>query len=212
MRSVRYQIVGITPYSQSKKILAEKEPEENYDHFEERVWKLKATVNPQGIVCAPGISFKNALDIAAKRASDQVPGKGKATWTARFRGGTSPLTDMFPLYTMANGRSYPRKGSDPIATSELAPIKIDEAAFISLWCDSTGKRGGGSRVLRYFPYYPQWLCEPEFMVLDDTIPTDVCDKYFESAGLIVGIGRYRPENNGTNGRWAVLNSVWTKLD
>jgi hypothetical protein len=193
MRKVTYEIEGLTPYSQSKKLVHERQPDESYENFEARVWKQKATITPEGFVAIPSMAMKNALDIAARKAGERIPGKGMSTWTSRFEGGVSPDVDMYVLLD-ASG-----------------PIKIDEAKYVALWCDSTGKRGSGSRVLRYFPIFYRWSARISFFVLDDSIPAAVCDRFFANAGLIAGIGRFRPENGGTNGRWIVKSAVWENL-
>ena len=47
-----------------------------------------------------------------------------------------------------------------------------------------------------------------FIILDDIITEDVFTQVLRSAGMLVGIGRFRPENRGFYGRFAVERVEW----
>lgn len=46
------------------------------------------------------------------------------------------------------------------------------------------------------------------MVYDDVITQDVFRKVVESAGMLVGIGRFRPQNRGFYGRFRLDSMTW----
>ena len=85
MQTVTVEFEGIAPYSQSRKHDAPKLDKETADAQELRTWREKSNYNPKsGEIYIPAMAFKQALDAAAKRLSDQIPGKGKATYTKFF--------------------------------------------------------------------------------------------------------------------------------
>ena len=47
-----------------------------------------------------------------------------------------------------------------------------------------------------------------FYVLDDIITESVFAQVLRSAGLLVGLGRFRPENRGFYGRFQVDSIKW----
>ena len=49
-----------------------------------------------------------------------------------------------------------------------------------------------------------------FYILDDTITEDVFKEHLEEAGKFIGIGRFRPRNNGFYGRFAVDKIEWSE--
>jgi hypothetical protein len=46
-------------------------------------------------------------------------------------------------------------------------------------------------------------------ILDPIITEDVFREMVEIAGMFIGIGRFRPEKGGTNGRFRIKSLVWT---
>lgn len=142
-----------------------------------------------GMTFIPPGSFKNCLSEAAQFMSISVPGKGKATYTKNFEAGVMVIT--------------PTK----------LGIHRDKVECESLFLPSDGKRGGSKRVDKYYPFFPSWDGDVEFIVVDDTIlQSSIQDKtktVFEQvlvgAGQFIGIGRFRPRKNGWYGRFSVEN-------
>lgn len=120
----------------------------------------------------------------AKFLGKQIKGKGKSTYTKHFEAGVLVM--------------------DPL----VLPIKKDEVQGEWLFAPSDGKRGSGSRVDKCFPVIPKWSGKVTFHILDDTITEDVFREHLEEAGKFIGIGRFRPRNNGFYGRFAVKSLVW----
>jgi hypothetical protein len=80
----------------------------------------------------------------------------------------------------------------------------------SVWisANANGKRGSGTRVDRCFPVIPKWSGSLKCVILADEITKDAFAQALEFAGSLTGIGRFRPENGGNNGRFVVKKITW----
>ena len=179
MKSYIAHLKSASPYSQGKHYSAEKLDKESNEDYEKRTWRERMHVNSSNNVFIPPMSIKNCLAEAAKYLGIQIPGKGKATYTKHFEAGVLVM--------------------DPI----VLPIKKDEVAGEWLFVPSDGKRGGGKRVSKCFPLIHEWEGMVEIHVLDETITRDVLLHHLEEAGKFIGLGRFRPRNNGYYGRFSV---------
>lgn len=173
-----------TPYSQSKYVSEPKKNKEGHDDYESRTWRHRMHVTKDGEVMIPPMAFKNCLSDAAKYLSISIPGKGKSTYTKHFEAG---ILCVDPL---------------PIG------IHRDDVPGETLHVPSDGRRGGSKRVVKTFPFIQQWEGEVKYMVLDRTITRDVFEHVLEEAGSLIGIGRFRPRNNGYYGRFEVVSIDW----
>lgn len=176
-------IVGITPYSQSRK---HEEPfleGESHEDYNRRVWRSQALVE-NGIVCIPASGMHQCLVAAAKYSKKKIEGQGRSTWTAKFQAGIA-LTANIPL-----------------------GIKPDDLAYIDVYANADGIRGSGKRVMRRFPIINKWQAEFEVIILDPIITKEVFSELVEVAGMFIGIGRFRPEKGGYNGRFRLSELVW----
>lgn len=181
-------LVSLSPYSQSAGHLTPKaHAKETADEYEVRTWREKATVNADGIVSIPGFGLKQCLDAAAKRLSMKIPGKRNATYTKHFAGGIL-LPDLVPL-----------------------GMTKEELEGQTLFVNSDGIRGSGKRVWRTFPLIKSWSADVAFHVIDAEITRDVFERHLREAGMFVGIGRFRPEKGGTNGRFKVAATQWADV-
>ena len=181
MKTYIAKIKGISPYSQSKNVTDGKLPKETHDDHEKRTWRERLHVNSEGCVIIPPMALKNCIAEAAKYLSIQIPGRGKATFTKHIEAGT--------LVT------------DPI----VLPLKKDEVPGEWFFVPSDGKRGGAKRVNKCFPVIHEWGGEFTIYVFDETVTKDVLIQHLEEAGKFIGIGRFRPRNNGFYGRFAVVS-------
>jgi hypothetical protein len=185
MRTAIVTIRSRAPYSSSKAIESERGDKETPDAFEERTWRERLHVDANGCAFIPGIAFKKALDIAAKRFPTKVKGRGNATYAKFFEAGCMVLENVsLPGVTRASVKG--------------------ERLFVP----SDGKAGGGKRVWRTFPIVHDWSGKVAFTVLDDTITEDVFEKTIPQALAFVGIGRWRPERGGMYGRADVEKVEW----
>lgn len=188
MRTAIAKLTGISPYSQSNFFQSEKKPKETHADFEQRCWREKIHQNKKGEVVIPPMTFKYSIDEAIRRLALQVPGEGKTRYTRYFEAGYF------------------------VVEAPTLGILAKDVEGEWIWASSTGKKGkdGGTRVRRCYPTIPDWSCEVQFAVLDDKIPESIFERGLESAGMFVGIGRFRPENQGYYGRFKVDSIKWSE--
>ena len=80
-------------------------------------------------------------------------------------------------------------------------IHKDNVVKESLYVPSDGKRGGTTRVIKHFPKIDEWAGKIAFYILDETITKDVFQRHLDDAGNFIGVGRFRPRQNGYYGRF-----------
>lgn len=188
MIEVVASIEGISKYGQSRPVEAEKKPKELHKDFEERTWLDKAHINDDGFMVIPAMAIKNCLSDAAKYLSVQIPGKGKATYTKHFEAGVLCLEDA------------------------VLNVNKEQIQQQRQFVPADGRRGGSTRVWKSFPVIPpHWKAEFQFLVLDHTITEDVFRAHLEQAGNFIGLGWFRPRNNGIYGRFQVESLSWTEI-
>lgn len=173
-----------SPYSQSKYIQVPKQPKETPDAYEQRTWRERVHTLEDGRIYIPPMAFKNCISSVAKYLGKQIPGKGKSTYTKHFEAGILVL--------------------DPV----ILPVKKEDVPGEWLHVPSDGRRGGPKRVLKCFPRIDKWAGDVTFLVLDETITEEVFDEHLREAGNFIGIGRFRPINNGFYGRFSVKSLKW----
>lgn len=174
---------SMSPYTQSRKYEEPKLEGESSEAHDKRNWRKHQHVK-NGFVHIPARAIHMALADAAKYSKKQIPGQGKATWTAKFMSGIALLEDV------------------------NLGIRGDETDFIDLYMNADGRRGSGTRVMRRMPIIPVWEAEFDIHILDPIITEDVFCDTLDQAGLYIGIGQYRPQMGGTSGRFRVLDVRW----
>ena len=173
-----------SPYSQSRHYTTPKLEKELAKDYGERTWRDRLHTNREGFVFIAPMSFKNCIAEAAKFLGKSIPGKGKSTYTKHFEAGilvTEPL---------------------------VLPIRKEDVDGEWLFVPSDGIRGSGKRVDKCFPVIHNWEGKVQFIILDETITKDVFLEHLQHAGSLIGIGRFRPRNNGYYGRFTVENLEW----
>jgi hypothetical protein len=142
----------------------------------------------EGMVFIPPMAFKNCLSEAAKYLTMQIPGKGKSTYTKHFEAG--------------------------VLVFEPMPLGVHKDKVSGEWffVPSDGRRGSGKRVSRCFPVFPKWSGSVVFHIFDPTITKDVFQRHLEEAGKFIGIGRFRPRNNGFYGRFEMKSLKWEEME
>lgn len=175
------ELQSTTPYSQSKHHNTPKKEREGAQDYEARTWRERMHTNAKGYVVIPPMSFKNCMSDAAKYLSMSVPGRGKATFTKNIEAGLLVI--------------------DEVALKVRAKDVEPEWVFVP----SDGRRGGTTRVEKCFGKIPEWKATVKFYALDEIITLAVFRKHLEVAGSLIGIGRFRPRNNGFYGRFKVLS-------
>lgn len=180
-------ISGMTPYSQSFGHDTPRLDGEGPGDFDIRTWRNKMNVeirDGKPTVVIPAHGLHQAIAAAAKYSKRQIPGQGKATWTAKFNSG--------------------------ITLMESPALNIDPANVdcVIISANADGVRGSGKRVTRRFPIMPKWETTFDVYILDPIITEEVFREMVEIAGMFIGIGRFRPQNGGTNGRFRIDKLDW----
>lgn len=183
MVTLKATLKSASPYSQSRAIQSARNTGEASDVFEDRTWRERIHADENGEVFIPPMALKNCLSEVAKYLSESVPGKGKSTYTKHFEAGIMVI--------------------DPINLG----VKADKLAGEKLFVPSDGRRGSGKRVWKTFPVVPTWTAEATIYVLDPvlTAKPEKIREYLEYAGKFIGMGRFRPRNNGFYGRFEVTS-------
>ncbi len=196
MKTIIASVQGTSAYSQSKAYEVDKLPGEGFDDYEKRTWRNRMHVNEQGEVYIPPMAVKNALAEAAKFLSIGVPGKGKATYTKNFEAGVMCIEPA------------------------LLGVKAADVDYERLFVPTDGRRGSGKRVYKCFPLIPPgWQTTFEFLVLDDTVlqswsgnkEQTVFEYVLNATGSFIGLGRFRPRNNGFYGRFKVTDFAISEM-
>lgn len=180
MKAYKVTLKSTSPISFGKRHQTPKLEKEHDAAYDERTWPEKMHIDDKGNVIIPPMMVKNSLAEAAKFGGTQIPGKGKATYTKHVEAGV--------LVT------------DPI----VLPLKKEDVKSETHFVPSDGQRGSGKRVDRTFPVIPAWEGSTKIYVLDETVTAEVLKKFLEDAGNFVGLGRFRPRNNGFYGRFEVV--------
>lgn len=184
MKIATCTLKSISPYSQSRYHETPKLNKELADDYRQRTWREHLHYDKEGQVFIPPMAFKNCLSEVAKFLGLQIPGKGKSTYTKHFEAG---VLVMDPGYI---------------------GIHKDDVISENLFLPSDGVRGSGKRVVKTYPLIPSWSCEITFYVSDDVISEDVFRYHLQQAGTFIGIGRFRPRNNGYYGRYQLVEMEW----
>jgi hypothetical protein len=187
MKTCLAHLKSVSPYSQSRgyERFVPKLNKEGHDDFEKRTWKEKCHVNDNGEIYIPGMSFKMALDAAAKFLGNKIPGKRNATYTKHFLAGVLVLEDA------------------------AIGVQKDDVEPEWLFVNADGVRGSGKRVWKCFPLIREWEAAVTFYVADETITEEVLETHLAEAGKFIGIGRFRPERGGFKGRFEVVDTKWS---
>lgn len=184
MKTYKVRLKSKSPYSQSKHYSKDEIPpleKESNEAYEQRTWKNRLHVDQNGEVYIPPMALKGCLQDAAKFLSLQIPGKGKQTYTKHFDAGVMVVDEI-------------RLG-----------VHQDEVQSETLYVPSDGRPGGAKRVNKTFPLIPSWEAEATIHVIDETITGDVLKRHLDEAGMLIGLGRFRPRNRGFYGRFDVLS-------
>lgn len=185
MRTAITYLKSASPYSQGRYYKTpEKEPKETSADYEARTWRERLHYTAEGNVFMPPMAFKNCLAEAAKFTARQIPGKGKATYTKHFEAGVL------------------------VSDGLVLPIKKDEVRGQWLFVPADGVRGSGKRVEKCFPVIDAWEGSVVFHVFDETVTKDVFEETLREAGQFIGVGVFRPRNNGYWGRFDVEEVKW----
>ena len=185
MYTIQATIQGTTEMSFSRH-LPGKEDKETYDQYEERIWPKKMYTE-DGFVAINAIAIKKGLENTATVLSESIPGKRGQKFNKLFKIATIPSKSLF-----------------------VTNVPEGDATPVTLPCDAQGRANTG-KVDRTFPVVaPGWKATVEFVVIDENISPEKFVDYLGKAGQINGIGRWRPERGGLNGRFKVTKHKVTQ--
>jgi hypothetical protein len=178
---------GVAPLSQSKQHYTEFLDGESHEELDRRTWREKCNYDDKGIVYIPAMAFKQAMDSAAKRLAIPDPDNKRANLTKYFV-------------------------SDVICENNLSiGIHKDKMPFITISANVDGVRGSGKRVPRIFPQVPDWSGDTSFLIMEEKIKQDIFQKVLVTAGRSIGVGQFRPEKGGLNGRFEIVKIKFEKI-
>lgn len=180
MLEITVRLRSLSAYSPSRAHETPRREKEAPDAWEKRTWLEKGHYDGDDKLYIPMMGFKQGLDTAAKFLSQQIPGKGKQTYTKHFLSGVLCSNNL----------------STGVAKNDCLCERI--------YANTDGVRGSGKRVWRLFPKIEKWEGDLTFVIVDMTITPEVFLETLEAAGRFVGVGRFRPERGGTNGRFEVV--------
>jgi len=182
------EIQGLAPLSQSRQHWTPKLDGESNDEYDKRTWREKANYDSlTGEIYVPAMALKQAMDTAATRLSIPDPDNRKAKMTKYFV-------------------------SEVICESHL-PIGAmkDEIPSVTISAHVTGQRGSGARVPRTFPQIQEWSGVTTFLIMNEKIKPDMFEQVLATAGRAIGVGQFRAENGGLNGRFEVVKVKYEKI-
>jgi hypothetical protein len=183
--------------------VAEKKARETADEFEKRTAYLRAPYDTEECVHPKeGRALYKCIIKGAQFTGEKVAGRGAQTWAKLIESGVM-VTDgdvarlVRPVIESATG--------DPSSVGGKPYTMKDVQGGLIVWhfVPANGKPGGGSRVMRGFPTFPDWRLQFLITVMNDSIKPEAIHRYLAFGGLFDGIGMWRPGTKGTNGRFWV---------
>ena len=174
-------IEGLSPLSQSIYVPNEKKPKESQEEYDLRIWEKKAEFNKDGKLVLHQMAFRKSLETAGSRLGIKIKGKGSQTYTKCFRSGIL------------------------ILEKPICNVGREEMKMTSIYMPIDKK---GTRLMLNYPIWYKWECTIELTILDTSITKDVLIQHVEEAGAFTGLGRWRPERGGVNGRFRLKDLEW----
>ena len=179
---------GLAPLSQSRQHHSDFLEGESAEAYDTRTWREKCNFDAvDGIVFVPAMALKQAMDVAAKRLAIPDPDDRKARFTKYFV-------------------------SDVVCEGHLSiGIHKDNMQSVAISANVDGVRGSGKRVPRRFPQTSKWEGTTSFLIMEEKITHDIFERVLNSAGRSIGVGQFRPEKGGVNGRFDVVSIKYEKV-
>lgn len=184
---VNVRLKSLSPISFSNYISVPKKPKELAKDYEERVWRERLHYDKKTGECyIPSLMIANTIREAAKYLSIPIPGKGKETFTKNFDASID-VTNNIPL-----------------------GIAKDNVEGKRLMLPSDGKVGGTTRVEKIMPLIEEWEGEATIYIYDEIITKEIFEQVMSAAGVLIGMGRFRPRKRGQYGRFTCEIQSWMK--
>lgn len=194
----RVTIQGTAALSQSHQHNEDWLDGETPDNYDKRTWRSKMNTDAEGYMFIPAMALQRSLIEGAKFSKKQIEGHGRSTWTKRFEAGVT---------VMDNARVL-RRVIDDHGNEKWEPIHRDSVTSITISANPDGVRGSGKRVPKRLPQIPPpWRATFEIIILDPMITQDIFEEMLEYTGVFVGVGQFRPEKGGNNGRFVMIDDI-----
>jgi hypothetical protein len=171
---------SITALSQGRNHGTPKLPQELEQAYEERTVLAKLHTATDQIYIPP-IAFKLCLEKTASYLGEKIPGHGSSTYTKHYRQGV-----MCP---------------DPI----MLGLTVDKVRIDKVFIPTQPGKPNSGRAWKWFPLIDQWQAELRIIALDDIFTQSVIERHLKIAGQMTGIGVWRPERGGMQGKFHVVN-------
>ncbi len=179
-------LVGIAPMTQSHKHNLPMLEGESHDAYDKRTWRGKLNLSADSAsVIIPAHGMHQCIAAAAKYSKRKIQGQGNSTWSKKFEAGIM------------------------LAGEPALGVHPDVVQPIDIYVNADGVRGSGKRVMRRFPQIGSgWRTTFDIFILDPIITEEIFREMVEMAGIFIGVGQFRPEKLGTNGRFKIGALVW----
>lgn len=167
-------------FYQPGRAIADRPDKKDAAEWDAEQWKTRAYWDESGHMMIPGIAFKRSIE-EASRYNPKIL-KRQSTYTALFESSLIVMNDI------------------------ILPATMDTVEGVSLYLPSDGKRSSArgaksTRVWRKYPTVKQWSGEITFTIMDDRITEEIFKQAVKDAGMFIGIGTWRPQRGGMNGRF-----------
>ena len=179
-------IRGTAPYSQSRKVDPRfpRGKDESYEAWEDRVWRERVhTADDGDSITIPAHALHQAMVVGAQkgRLVPQVRNSSRERLAGRLETGVMVLGE---------------------ATTDM---RKSAAQKITILAHSNGDRKAkkATRVERSYPAWDAWTATFEVALVDESLTLDDLREALRWAGLVCGLGRFRPECMGHNGRFVI---------
>jgi hypothetical protein len=182
MKLYEAYLQSVTAYGQGRHHDEPKLPQEQPEAYDRRTY-LHRLHTSGGKVFIPPMAFKLCLEKMANYLKMKIPGQGTATYTKCFKQGL-----------LIN---------EPI----LLDITPEQTKMHRIFTSLTPNKPNGPRGWRHFPVIEAWEGVLPIIVVDELITEEVLRKHLAMAGLITGIGVWRPSSPGGGGYWGKFKLV-----
>lgn len=157
-------------------------PAETSDEYQARTWRERAHYDEDGFLCIPARGVEKAIHNTARYTGGNL---GCGSWAGAVMRGVRVAGD-----------------------AELKPHMTREDLVAHRW---HSRRCGRKTelFLRMFPMVEEWSATFRIIVSDYRLSQERLEDYLTLAGIINGLGIWRPQNGGNYGRFKVVSVRWS---
>ncbi len=178
MYKAYFKVTGLSGIIFGKAVLTEtKKRAESHAAFDERTWQQKCRFTEDGQLYMPGIALKACMTSTAKYMAMPLEDNKKRTYTQSI---TRGLQCVEPL---------------------MLNKTIEDVELMHEYVLANPGGTSKARVMRIFPNLPDWEAEGEMTVIDDVLTPNILKLHLRNAGMLTGLGTWRPESGREYGRF-----------